>query len=160
MKSARILMLGLGVAILLCMATTGSAVAQEVAQDGESTCWTCFRWNGDGCMYCSADGPIAFADHCSTPRCGRCQLSGMCIFVVMQDGRVSPPELIQPRGSAIPIGTGDPSAVFASASAGTPDHSDWHVTDVSRSCDGGIISKRYPPVAESRIRAATSKLRL
>ena len=34
------------------------------------------------------------------------------------------------------------------------------VTEISRSCDGGVISKWYSPAAESQIRAATAQLRL
>ena len=33
-------------------------------------------------------------------------------------------------------------------------------TEISRSCDGGIIPKWYSPAAESQIRAATAQLRL
>lgn len=153
-------MLALGFAILACLATAGSAVAQEVAQDGASTCWTCFRWEGDGCMYCSADGPTGFADHCSTPRCGRCRLNGLCVFFVTHDGRVSPPESEKALGPTTPHEADAMSAIsrvppFTVVSAPT-----GRAAATRRSCDGGIISKWYSRADESQIRAATSQLRL
>ena len=154
MKLARILMLGLGLAIFAGAASAEPAVAQ---------CWDCIQGPGDDehsyCEYCSNGQWGLGVESCATPACQDCDLSGyVCEVYMMLDGRVAPkgpPEspLLGAPGEAI----GLPAFSASNASAGpvsTP--SDFHET--TRSCDGEIISRWYSASEVLARRSATSKL--
>lgn len=162
MKATRIFLLGFAIAVLATATTVEPAAAQ---------CWDCTEGPGpitdpdETCAYCVAGREGLGAEHCSTPECKRCRLTGgLCMVTVMFDGRVSPLE--SPRLDPVPAS--GQLALFAaqpfwsglnrgqwSTAAPAPDEG-----LAKRSCDGGIMSRRYSDSDVSAIRNSTSLLRL
>ena len=156
MKRTRILMLGLGFAILAGIASAEPAVAQ---------CWDCIPGPGPisdpgrRCVFCEADDWGLGALECTTPECTRCTLGGgFCKVLggVMLDGRVSPPEPLE--SPATKWSAGASGALVLAIDGGATGTPEWPET--RRSCDGGIISTPYSADEVSAVRTATAQLRL
>lgn len=165
MKRTRVLMLGLGLALFAAAMSAEPAVAQFVPSTGLSGCWDCTDGPGDderaSCYYCSAMDIGMGNTDCATPECHDCWLPGdWCLVFLVLDGRVAPVERRQVvladagAGRAIPT-VSTVHKPFASSSKGQ-----WVDATVTRSCDGGIISKSYSAVEVLVARGATARLRL
>lgn len=152
MKATRIFLLGFAIAVLATAATIEPVEAQ---------CWTCDTAAMQNenkpsiCWICTGDRTGAAV--CATIRCGECEAFGECRIAAALDGRTVPPELpLVPDFDEVNEVNAF-SAAFASADLG-PLHPD--AREARRSCDGGIISRRYSPDAVSAARRATAQLLL
>ena len=153
MKLARILMLGLSLAVL------AEAVSVEPVS---AQCWDCQYGalsdeNGNKCAHCVAGQQGLGAEYCATPRCTTCRVGGpRCVVTVMLDGRAAPAVPMEqfeatstePQAASVARGSANPIAFPRQAS------------EIKRSCDGGIITKWYAPAKVSGIRSETAKLQL
>lgn len=152
MKATRIFLLGFAIALLAIAATVESAEAQ---------CWTCTvaSMQNEGkpsiCWICTGDRSGAAA--CSTMRCGDCDTFGDCRIAATLDGRNVPPELPALPDLDEVNEVSAFSAVFASADLGSL-HRD--AREARRSCDGGIIFRRYSPDDVRAARRMTAQLLL
>lgn len=160
MKLARILMLSLGLAVFAVAASAEPAAAQ---------CWDCIPGPGNDdhqeCWYCSADRPGTGSTHCATPYCQACvTFPGRDCFtpiLTMLDGRTVPSPAVESDRRRVPTKQADLSAVaWAVGPSANLVALGESIVDTRRSCDSGIISRRYSSVRTRTIRDATARLSL
>ena len=154
MKLARILMLSLGLAVFAVAASAEPVVAQ---------CWDCQfgHFPGSNCANCVAGQSGLGVEECSTPACRHCNLEGnLCVVVSMLDGRDAPAGALEQFESPVYTATIELHALGAAYGSVDFLATPRRAGEIRRSCDGGIISKRYAPAAVSAIRSETAQLRL
>ncbi|WP_423927552.1 hypothetical protein [Candidatus Palauibacter sp.] len=151
MKLARILMLGLGLAVFAGVASPEPVIAQ---------CWDC-QWGhfpDSDCANCVAGQSGIGAKGCATPVCNLCDLSGDdCMVFSMLDGRAAPIEQFESPVHMAPIELQALSAAYGSTDPNAPRR---RAGEIRRSCAGGIISKSYTVAEVNAIRKETAQLRL
>lgn len=165
MKLARILMLSLGLAVVAGAAFAEPADAQFVPGTGLSGCWDCIDGPGDGelssCYYCSAMAIGMGNTDCSTPECRDCWLPGdWCFVFLVLDGRVAPAEGRQVVLADAAAGKAIPTVSTVHRPLADSLSGQWVDATVTRSCDGGIISKSYSAAEVLVVRGATARLQL
>ncbi len=157
MKLARILMLGLGLAVFAGVASAEPAAAQ---------CWDCQYGNlpdqdGNLCANCTADQSGLGMENCSTPECTQCHLGGrLCMVFSMLDGRAVPVAPVEQSEVPVSVASGELQAFTALYGSPAPVLASRRSSEVSRSCDGSIISRRYTATQVSTLRGETAQLRL
>lgn len=165
MKRTRILMLGLGLAILTGVAGAAPALAQ---------CFWCTSGPGpaDGsaaeCNYCVHNSAWGLDDYCTTPACENCEVGGqLCLDgVVMLDGRLRPDRT---EGSGLPEDPGESLvgvtlAVYESSRdapyAKVPQRELVHASTKRRRCDGGITARQYSAGEMRGLLSDTKRIRI
>ena len=160
MKRARILMLGLGLAILAGAAAAEPAVAQ---------CFWCTSGPGpaDGsepeCNFCVRNAPWGLDDYCTTPVCDHCEVGGQrCLGgVVMLDGRLRPDDADGEETSRHPHQTVARTVLAVHRLDSDVPYAEIARDDMVRAsttrrrCDGGIIARQYSAAEIQAIRQGT-----